>query len=157
MPWRNWRGDSLRAKDIRVEPISRKDARRIIVANHYSKNPGPQNSKLYFGVFIGDRCGGAISFGPPTDVRKVRNTVEGTRWNGFLEINRMAFADWLPKNSESRALGYCLRLIRKTYPHIKWVQTYADGCQCGDGTIYRAAGFKLIGLRPNASMYRMPA
>lgn len=144
------------AKDIRIEPISRKDAHRIIPLYHYSKSPGPRNSKLYFGVFMGNRCGGAISFGPPTDVRKNRGSVTGTRWNGFLEINRMAFADWLPRNSESRALGYCLRLIRKSYPHVEWVQTYADATQCGDGTIYRAAGFKLVAVRPNKTMYRMP-
>ena len=63
----------------------------------------------------------------------------------------MAFTDVLPRNSESRALGIAMKLIRKHAPQIKWVVTFADGAQCGDGTIYRAAGFVLtsINVMPN--------
>jgi hypothetical protein len=32
-----------------------------------------------------------------------------------------------------------MRLIRKTYPHIEWVISFADGSQCGDGTISKRA------------------
>jgi hypothetical protein len=58
--------------------------------------------------------------------------------------------------SESRALGIAMRLIRKTYPHIEWVISFADGSQCGDGTIYRASGFLLTGIRRNTSIWRAP-
>ena len=57
----------------------------------------------------------------------------------------MAFSDVLPRNSESRALGVALRMIRKTYPHIEWVVSFSDACQCGDGAIYRASGYNLTG------------
>lgn len=143
------------AKDIRVAPISCKDARAIVSKYHYS-GKFDTRSKLHFGVFLNGRCGGAIQLGDPIDKRKALVAVEGTSWNNLLDLHRFAFADWLPRNSESRALGVMMRLIRKSYPHIEWVQSYADATQCGDGTIYRASGFDLIGIKPNNSMYLMP-
>jgi hypothetical protein len=48
---------------------------------------------------------------------------------------------------------YCnsIKLIKKNAPHIKWILSFSDGNQCGDGTIYRASGFKLIGVNKNTS------
>lgn len=65
-------------------------------------------------------------------------------------------ADWLPRNGESRAIAYAMRFIKKTYPHISFVVSYADGAQCGDGTIYRASGFVLTDIKKNTSMWKMP-
>jgi len=46
--------------------------------------------------------------------------------------------------------------MRKHAPQIKWVISFADATQCGDGTIYRAAGFLLTGLKVNAQLYKFP-
>ena len=143
------------AKQLIVKPISSADANRIVKSLHYSGKVDPR-SQLHLGVFLNGRCGGAMQFGPPIDKRKVIDTVAGTKWNEMLDLHRLAFADWLPKNGESRAIAFVMRWIRKTYPHIQWVQSYADGTQCGDGTIYRASGFSLIGIRENTSMFQMP-
>ena len=91
-----------------------------------------------------------MSFGPSLDKRKIQGLVDGTLWNGFIELNRMAFADWLPRNGESRCIAYAMRWIKKTYPQIQWVISFADGTQCGDGTIYRASGFVLTGIKENS-------
>jgi hypothetical protein len=53
-----------------------------------------------------------------------------------------------------RALGIALRMIRKHYPHIEWIVSFADACQCGDGTIYRAAGFALTLIKTNKDVMR---
>jgi len=145
----------MSAKDIIVKPISSADAARIVKACHYSGKV-VQNSQLHFGVFLNGKCGGAMQFGPSLDKRKMLGIVEGTKWNGFLELNRMAFADWLPRNSESRAISIALRIIRKSYPHIDWVVSFADATQCGDGTIYRASGFVLTGITKNMAMWQTP-
>lgn len=97
-----------------------------------------------------------MQFGPSLDKRKTMGMVEGTGWNEFTELNRMAFSDALPKNSESRAIAIALRLIRKHLPAIKWVISFADGSQCGDGTIYRAAGFILTGIKKNDQIIEFP-
>lgn len=146
----------MTAKEIVVKPISSQDAARIVKACHYSGKV-VQNSQLHFGVFLGGKCGGAMQFGPSLDKRKMLGLVEGTGWNGFIELNRMAFADWLPRNSESRAIAVAMRLIRKSYPHIEWVVSFADGTQCGDGTIYRASGFVLTGIKENTQIWQAPS
>jgi hypothetical protein len=144
-----------KAKEIIVKPISSKDAARIVKSCHYSGKV-VQNSQLHFGVFLDGKCGGAMQFGPSLDKRKIQGLVRDTSWNGFIELNRMAFADWLPRNSESRAISVAMRIIRKTYPHIEWVISFADGAQCGDGTIYRASGFFLTAIKKNNQMWAAP-
>jgi hypothetical protein len=72
-------------------------------------------------------------------------------------LNRMAFGEALPRNSESRALGIALRMLRQHAPHVEWVVTFADGAQCGDGTIYRAAGFVLTSIKRNDQLWSLPA
>lgn len=143
------------AKRLIVKPISAKDANAIVKSLHYSGKV-TQNSQLHLGVFLDGKCGGAMQFGPSTDKRRMLGLVRGTLWNEFLELNRMAFADWLPPMSESRCIGYAMRWMRKTYPYIKWVVSFADGTQCGDGTIYRASGFVLTSIKKNNQIMMMP-
>lgn len=143
------------AKRIIVRPIAAADARRIVRALHYSGKV-VQGSQVHLGVFLDDRCGGALQFGPSMDKRKTQGLVAGTGWNEFIELNRLAFADWLPRNSESRAIGFALRWLRATYPWLKWVISFADATQCGDGTIYRASGFVLTGVKRNTEILRRP-
>ena len=138
-------------KNLQVLLIDSNSANRFIKRWHYSKKI-VQNSCLHYGVMDDGRLKGVMSFGHPMDKPRALNLVKNTKWGGMLELNRMAFVDELPKNSESRCLAIALRHIRKNYPHKKWVQTYADGCQCGDGTIYRAVGFSLIGIKKNNSL-----
>lgn len=144
------------AKRLIVKPISSKDANRIVQSLHYSGKT-VQNSQLHLGVFLDGKCGGAMQFGPSLDKRKMLGLVEGTLWNEFIELNRMAFADWLPRNGESRAIGYAFRWMKKQYPQIKWCVSFADGCQCGDGAIYRASGFVLTSIRENSETWLLPS
>jgi len=143
------------AKDIEVKPIKAEAASKVVRQIHYSGKTAA-NSQLHLGVFLDGRLEGAMQFGPSLDKRKVQKLVRGTGWNGFLELNRMAFSDRLPRNSESRSLGIARRLIKKHYPHIEWIISYSDGTQCGDGTIYRAAGFLLTGIKQNTTIWEGP-
>ena len=143
------------AKDIIVKPIASKDAIEFIKAHHYSGKV-TQNSQLHLGVFLDGRLHGAMQFGPSLDKRKIQGLVSGTKWNEFLELNRLAFDDVLPRNSESRALSVAFRMIRKNAPQVKWIISFADGTQCGDGTIYRAAGFVLTAIKENDQIWAAP-
>ena len=60
-----------------------------------------------------------MTFGPSMDKSNILGLVRDTAWNGFLELNRLAFSEALPRNSESRALSIALRMIRKHYPHAQ--------------------------------------
>lgn len=144
------------AKDVHVAPISSSDARKVIRRHHYSGKI-VQNSQLHLGVFLDGKCEGALQFGPSINKKGSINLVEGTGWNEFIELNRMAFSDKLPRNSESRVIGIAMRLLRKEYPHLKWVISFSDATQCGDGIIYRASGFKLVGIAKNTALRVNPA
>lgn len=143
------------AKDIIVKPIRGADANVFVKAHHYSGKVA-KNSQLHLGVFLNDRLHGVMQFGPSLDKRKIQGLVSGTQWHEFLELNRMAFDDVLPRNSESRALSIAFRMIRKNAPQVKWIISFADGTQCGDGTIYRAAGFVLTAIKKNDQIWAAP-
>lgn len=140
-----------RAKEIIVKVIPASIANKFVKKHHYSGKVVP-NSQLHFGAFLDGDLHGVMSFGPSTDKSKLINLVKNTGWNEFIELNRMAFDDYLPKNSESRCIAISMRLIKKYAPQIKWVISFADGCQCGDGTIYRASGFVLTGVKENSGL-----
>ena len=144
-----------RAKEIIVKVIPAKIANEFVKKHHYSGKVVP-NSKLHFGCFLDKKLHGVMQYGSPMVKKNVIHFVENTKWNEMLELNRMAFDDYLPKNSESRCKSISIKLLKKNAPHIKWVLSFADANLCGDGTIYRASGFYLVGVNKNTSTYLMP-
>lgn len=145
-----------RAKDIIVKVIPSNIANEFIKKYHYSGKV-VQNSKLHFGCFLDGELHGVMSYGSPLDKRKVLPLVQPSLWNEMLELNRMAFDDVLPKNAESRCIAISIKLIKKNAPHIKWILSFSDGTQCGDGTIYRASGFVLTGIVENSNTCKLPS
>ena len=144
-----------RAKEIIVKVIPAKIANEFVKKYHYSGKVVP-NSILHFGCFLDEQLHGVLSYGSPMVKKNVIQFVENTKWNEMLELNRMAFNDYLPKNSESRCISISIKLIKKNAPHIKWILSFSDANLCGDGTIYRASGFHLIGVNKNTSTYQLP-
>jgi len=148
-----------RAKDIIVKVIPSQLANEFVKRHHYSGKV-VNNSVLHFGAFLDGKLGGVMQYGNPIDKRNVLNLVEtsnkgfNSKWNEMLELNRMAFAPILPKYSESRCIAVSIRMIRKNAPHVKWILSFADGTQCGDGTIYRASGFVLTNIKKNTSLLK---
>lgn len=143
------------AKEIVIKVIPSNIANAFMKKHHYSGKV-VNNSKLHFGAFMDNELHGALSFGPPLDKSKVLGLVEGTGWSEMLELNRMAFDDYLPRNSESRAISQCIKLIKKNAPQIKWILSFADACSCGDGTIYRASNFILTDIKVNKNLALLP-
>ena len=145
-----------RAKDIIVKVIPAKVANEFVKKNHYSGKV-VNNSTLHFGCFLDGKLHGVMSYGSPLDKRKVLPLVQPSLWNEMLELNRMAFDDYLPKNSESRCFAISVKLLKKNAPHIKWILSFSDGTQCGDGGIYRASGFVLTGVAKNQNTCKLPS
>jgi len=145
----------MSVKDIVIEPVDSSRANEFIKEHHYSGSVVP-NSQLHLGAFYHGSLEGVMQFGPPMDKSKLIDLVEGTGWNQFMELNRMAFTDALPKNSGSRCLSIAFKLFKKHAPQVKWVVSFADATQCGDGAIYRASNFVLTGIRENTAIYELP-
>lgn len=144
-----------RAKEIIVKVIPASIANDFVRRVHYSHKV-VANSNVHFGAFLDGNLHGVMSFGSSLDKKKIQSLVSDTRWNEFIELNRMAFDDYLPKNSESRCIAIAMKLLKKNAPQIKWVISFADGCQCGDGAIYRSSGFILTGIKENKTILEFP-
>lgn len=127
-----------------VKEIGRDFANGVIVANHYSRK-FYSATYIHLGVFIGGEFVGVLQFGYAMNPASAGSVVEGTALDEYLELNRMWLDDVAPHCSESRALSHAFKFIRRKYPKIKWVQSFADE-RCGKfGAVYQAAGFRYYG------------
>jgi len=145
----------MSVKDIHIKPVDSSRANKFIKQHHYSGTVVP-NSQLHLGAYYHGSLEGVLQFGPPMDREKLIGLVENTAWNEFMELNRMAFTDALPQNSGSRCLSIAFKLFKKHAPHVKWIVSFADATQCGDGAVYRASNFVLTGIRKNTAIYELP-
>lgn len=127
-----------------VRTIDRDTANAIIIEHHYSRRIY-RGTTLHLGVWIGGQLLGILQFGYAMNPASAPSVVEGTGMTEYLELNRMWLDDRAPRNSESRALAFAIRLIRRVRPAVKWIQSFADE-RCGlFGTVYQAAGFTYHG------------
>ena len=81
---------TIRPKDLRVRPISRRDANTLVKRVHYSGKVSV-GAQVHLGVFYGERCGGALQFGAGLFKRQSLRLVEGTRHDvlPYSELDRM--------------------------------------------------------------------
>ena len=127
-----------------VRMIDRDLANAIVIANHYSGRVYGA-STLHLGVFLDGIMEGVLQYGFAMNPASAGSVVTGTLMNEYLELNRMWLSDSAPRNSESRALAFSIRLIRRVRANVKWIQSFADE-RCGlFGTVYQAAGFTYHG------------
>lgn len=144
-----------RAKEILVKVIPSKIANEFVKKHHYSGKV--VNSQVHFGCFLDGKLHGVLQYGPPMKKKYMQKYIVDSQgnmvdWYGFIELNRMAFDDYLPKNSESRCISITLKMIKSKAPNVKAVISFSDGTQCGDGAIYRASGFYLTDIKKNKSL-----
>ena len=53
--------------------------------------------------------------------------------------------DIAPRNSESRAISYAIKFIRRACPGVAWIQSFADERCGGLGVVYQASNFLYLG------------
>jgi len=127
-----------------VKEIPRDKAVETIKTKHYSGKV-VNSSFLHLGVFIENNFVGVLQFGylfNPTYHDKI---VEGGNAENAMELNRMWLDDIAPRNSESKAISYGIKLVKKKYPKIKWIQSFADERCSGFGIVYQACSFGYYG------------
>lgn len=132
--------------DFYVAEIPRNLAYKIIEENHYAKKGDsiPHN-KLNLGLYINKKLVGVLQFGYAMNVSSYLKLVTHTELDEYLELNRMWLDDSAPRNSESKALSYSIKFIKKKMPKIKWIQSFADERCGGFGIVYQAANFNYYG------------
>jgi hypothetical protein len=131
---------------LRVRVMEKHEANEIIRANHYSKKTATDAvTRLCLGVWINGANVGCLQFGYAMNPQSMASIVEGTKLNGYLELNRMWLNDGALKNTESAAISYAIKVIKRRMPAVEWIQSFADE-RCGRlGVVYQAANFKYYG------------
>lgn len=131
-------------RDFYVAAIPRAEANAIILAKHYSRRI-VVNAYVHLGVFVGGELMGALQLGHAMNPRGMAGIVANTASGGYLELNRMWLDDRAARNSESRAIAYAVRYIRRACPSVRWLQTFADERLGRFGVVYQAANFLYVG------------
>lgn len=131
-------------KDFFVALIDRDSANKIIIENHYS-GKFYAASKLHLGIFKDGLLLGVLQYGCAMNPASFATVVSNTKENEYYELNRMWLCDSLGKNSESRAISYSIKFIKRHNPEIAWIQSFADERCNLLGVVYQAANFDYCG------------
>lgn len=127
-----------------VKEIDRDLANSLIVKNHYS-GKFYNATYIHLGVFLRGGINGVLQFGYAMNPASQESVVKNTGIKDYLELNRMWLSDECEKNSESMAISFAIKYIKKKYPNIRWIQSFADE-RCGKhGIVYQAANFLYYG------------
>lgn len=135
-------------EEFYVKEIDRKLANDIVVKNHYSKK-FYNGTYIHLGLFIDNEIKGVLQYGYAMNPASCGSVVKGTQKDEYLELNRMWIADNVGEYPESRAISYSIKYIRRKYPKIKWIQSFADERCGGFGIVYQACSFDYYGEHIN--------
>ena len=125
--------------------VDRDVAREMIEKNHYSKKWNTSFGIVNIGVFRDDVLLGVAVFGNLMNPGSYKSISDELESNNIIELNRLWIDDSIGHNGETTMLGASFKIIRKCYPHIKAIQSFADG-RLGCGTIYKASNFDYYGF-----------
>lgn len=131
-------------EELAVQVIPSATAKALIKANHYSKKV-VNNSYVHLGVHWHEALSGCLQFGYLKNPACAGSIVEGTTSRQCLELNRMWLSDDLPHGIASKVLSYSIKYIRRAYPEVQWIQSFADERCNKFGLVYQAANFSYCG------------
>lgn len=133
-------------KTLIFKEISYDITKEIIVKNHYSHKWNTSFGKINVGVFEkgNENCLGVASYGNLMNPNSFKRLNPEFTSDNIIELNRLWVDDCLGGNVESVLMKASFDIIRKMYPNIKAIQSFADG-RLGCGTIYKAMNFNFYG------------
>lgn len=111
-----------------IKEIDKKLSKSIMIKEHYShKVCNDATTHIHLGCFINNILRGVIQLGYAMNPRSMTSICTDTAIDEYKELNRMWFDDIAPRNTESKALSYTIKYLRKKYNNkIKWIQSFAD-------------------------------
>jgi hypothetical protein len=128
-----------------IKEIDRKIANKIIIENHYSKK-FYNATYIHLGIYFKNKLLGALQYGYAMNPASMSSVVKDTSIDEYLELNRMWLSDEIEiKYPESQAISYSIKYIKRKFPKIKWIQSFADERCGGYGIVYQASSFDYYG------------
>lgn len=130
-------------RDLTVQRATSSDVDEFCLRYHYTTVGG---SKLWrWGLYDGPVLYGVVAYNLPT--RTVCESVFGPeQYANVWHMGRLVLADKAPPNSESRLIGGSMREIRRQYPDVWAVLTYAATDVGHIGYVYQATNAIYTGL-----------
>ena len=129
--------DDKISTELRVAPVSAKEAEPWLLARHYAKRMCPIS--FAFGAYRDTVLVGVVTYGTPASPHLCRG-ICGEEWsNKVLELNRLCCEN--TSNVASMLVGRSLRQL----PEPSIVVSYADTAQGHVGYIYQATNFIYTG------------
>ena len=155
------------ATKVVVKRIDKSIAEEMIIKHHYSHKWSL--CQVAYGIFyitdkpsrffdtVEENLIGCIVFGQPVGRSAAESISSIIKINEVFELVRLWIADGYGKNIESYCIMQSIGLVKKNFPHIKVIISYADSEAGHKGIIYQACnfyyqGFGNIPLMPNYSI-----
>jgi hypothetical protein len=128
-----------------IREIDKETALEMIQKYHYSRTL-PKLNKHFIGFYVGGVLCGVVTLGwgtrPLHTIKKLFPSLES---KDYYEIGRMCMTDEMPRNSESQMLSQLIKYLKKNYPQLKVLFTWADGMLGKVGYVYQASNFTYAG------------
>jgi hypothetical protein len=134
--------------DYEVRPVPFQDAKRMIVAHHYTHSL--TKGRFCFGLFRGDSMVGTAVFGQPSGRGVATSIWKGGNERNTLELLRLWVDDTAGRNAESWFLSRCLKSLPK---ECKAVVAYSAPGAGHYGGCYQAANFICLGRSKSGQNY----
>lgn len=126
-------------------PCRLKTVSSFIKEHHYS-HTHPGGIEYSFGLLWNGKLAGACVFGWMAGNSKAKH-LPGYDPRHFRELMRLVLLDGVPRNSESRFIGWCLRWLKRHAFNVHVVVSFADPAFGHVGTVYRASNWIYMGLQ----------
>jgi hypothetical protein len=124
-----------------VRPITTAEAKDIIAPYEWLGTM-PAVSRYAFGIFFGERCGGAVVYGD--EYAENLGVWDRYGYSGkIICLARGACTYWAPTHAASKLIRRSMKLLPERYAVVTATVDPAAG---EIGTIYQAAGFDYVGV-----------
>lgn len=138
--------------ELQCRVINEKTAVEFVSQYHYSGvSPSPT---LAFGHYYKEHLVNVILYKFPTGRMMAQQVMDGGDSSNTWELIRMVSFEPKPKNLESKCIANTFKYIKKNYPNIKIIISYADNNMGHHGYVYQASNFYYYGQsRPDQEFY----
>lgn len=139
-------GGSSPTSPLHFFPCKLGDVNEFVKKHHYSRTH-PGGVDYAFGLNFNGVLSGACLFGHMAGNPKALCVLkENNDPKDFRELMRLVLLDAVPKNSESRFIGWCLRWLQKNTGLLA-ILSFADPKYGHAGTVYKASNWIYTGLQ----------
>ena len=135
---------------LRVDYCSREAATYAVEKWHYSRQM-PSFKLVTFGVWEDDKFIGAVIYGGGATPNLLKPYGLG-QFEG-CELVRVAMTKH--KTPVSRVIAITLRMLRKSFPGLRLVVSFADPGEGHSGGIYKAGGWVYAGMMREARYFKV--